>query len=684
MRVVGIIQARMGSTRFPSKVLADLHGRPLLWWVVSRLQAARTVDSVVVATSALEPDDPIAQFCAANGIACFRGSENDVLDRYYRAAASHGADVIVRVTGDCPLLDPDVIDGVVTAFLEGGHDYVSNTLCYTYPDGLDTEAFSLQALETAWREARLLTEREHVTPYVRTSGRFRVRNVANKVSLPHSHMRWTVDGPLDLEFVRAVYAKLDAAERQFGMEDVLRLLEEEPELMEINAGGVRNEGYYRALLKDDALPPSDLDLTRSNELKRRAEQVIPSCSQTFSKAPSQFVQGASPVFLARGRGSHVWDVDGNEFIDYVSALGPVILGYDHPAVTRAVEEQLRRGVSFSLPHHLEVELAEKLVSLLPCAEMVRFGKNGSDATGGAVRAARALTGRDVIACCGYHGWEDWYIGTTTRSRGVPESVRGLTVPFRYNDLESLERIFADHPGRVAAVIMEPVGVEEPAIGFLEGVLQTAHREGALLIFDEVVTGFRVALGGAQSYYGVVPDLACLGKAMANGFPLSAVVGRREAMEVFDEIFFSLTFGGEALSLAAALATIHEMEEHDVVGHLWEQGGRLQDGYNVLARELGLGEVTECVGLPPHTVMRFADVDGSGGLVLRSLLQQELARRGVLFLVGINTSYAHNEGDVDHTLRAFRAALNCIARAIDSGNPRSLLLGEPAQPVFRQP
>jgi glutamate-1-semialdehyde 2,1-aminomutase/spore coat polysaccharide biosynthesis protein SpsF len=248
------------------------------------------------------------------------------------------------------------------------------------------------------------------------------------------------------------------------------------------------------------------------------------------------------------------------------ALGPIILGHNYPSVTDAVMQQMQDGTTFSLPHPLEVELAEMLVDIIPCAEMVRFAKNGSDATSGAVRLARAYTGRDIIACCGYHGWQDWYIGTTTRNRGVPKVVQELTVPFEYNNIESLKRIFSEHPGQVAAVIMEPFGVEEPRDGFLQEVRDLALHDRALLIFDEIITGFRLALGGAQEYFGITPDLACLGKAMGNGYPIAAVVGPSEIMQLFDEVFFSFTFGGETVSLAAAIATISEMRQKDVIGY----------------------------------------------------------------------------------------------------------------------
>ena len=382
-------------------------------------------------------------------------------------------------------------------------------------------------------------------------------------------------------------------------------------------------------------------------------------------------------------GPYIWDVDGQRFIDYPLALGPIILGHNYQAVTEAVARQMKDGVSFSLPHPLEVEVAELLTEIIPCAEMVRFGKNGSDATSGAVRVARAYTGRDLIACCGYHGWQDWYIGTTTRNKGVPKAVQEMTLPFVYNDIESLQKIFAEHPGKVAAVIMEPMGVVEPKENFLQRVRDLTHREGALLIFDEIVTGFRLALGGAQEYFGVLPDLACIGKAMANGYPISAVVGRRDVMEVFDELFFSFTFGGETLSLAATKATITEMKEKNVIGHLWEQGQKLKDGYNVFSKSFGLERTTDCIGLAPRTLITFKEETGADSLVARSLFQQECVRRGVLFAGGQNICFSHGNAEIEQTLRVYRTAMEILSQALASGDLRNRLDGEPVQPVFRR-
>lgn len=671
----------MGARRLPGKVLRPIAGEPMLARVVERARAARRVAKVVVATSDGQGDDPVAELCASRGFACFRGSEDDVLDRFYGAALAFAAPVVVRITADCPLLDPAVVDRVIGAL--GDADYATNVLRYTYPDGLDVEAFTFAALERAHREARDPVEREHVTPYIRTTGKFRVVGVENDIDLSRHGHRWTVDEPKDLAFVEAIYARLGRADVIFGMNEILALLEREPALLTMNATTMRNEGYYTSLAKAPPLEARPRALTRSREWLERASKVVPSSSQTFSKGPTQFVQGVSPTFLARGKGSHVWDVDGNEYIDYVNGLGPTILGNDDRAVTEAAVRQIREGAAFSLPHPLEVELAELLCSIIPCAEMVRYGKNGSDATAGAVRVARAFTRREKVACSGYHGWQDWYIGTTTRNAGVPQATRELTKTFAYNDLASLERVFVENPNEIACVVMEPVGVVEPQHGYLEGVRELCTKHGALLVFDEVVTGFRMHLGGAQALYGVTPDLACFGKAMGNGFPIAAVVGRRDVMQTMDDIFFSFTFGGDAVALAAAVATIEEMRNKPVIEHLWAQGERLKDGYNALAKHYGLGDVTQCIGLAPRTVCTFADTPNADGLLVRSLVQQELIKRGVLFLVGHNLCYAHSDEDVEHTLRAHRTALEVLAAALASGEPRRFLEGEPVKAVFRK-
>jgi glutamate-1-semialdehyde aminotransferase/spore coat polysaccharide biosynthesis protein SpsF (cytidylyltransferase family) len=676
-----LIQARMGSSRLPGKTLADVAGHPMLWHVVNRVRRAGRVDEVLVATTDQPADDPIAEFCAQEGIGCFRGGEQDVLDRFYQAAKANAADVVIRITADCPLIDPGVIDKVLARFDCGDCDYTSNVLRYTYPDGLDTEVFSFAALEQAWREARRPSEREHVTPYLRTE-KFRVANVESETPVAPWQYRWTVDHPADLQFVRKVYEAF-SGNGHFGFQDVFQLLRERPDLAAIQAETITNEGYYKSLYQQAAAGAAPKrTLTQSNVWLERAQKVIPGCAQTFSKGYTQYVQGAAPIFLQRGKGCRVWDVDGNEYIDYVQGLLPNILGYAHAEVNAAAAAQFEEGHSFSLPHPLEVQLAERLTRLIPCAEMVRFGKNGSDATSGAVRAARAFTGRDRIACCGYHGWQDWYIGSTTRNAGVPAAVRSLTHPFVYNNVDSLEKLLQEHRGEFAAVIMEPVNFVEPAPGFLAGVKTLAQEHGALLIFDEICSGFHFGLGGAQKIFGVTPDLACFGKAMGNGFPISCVLGRADVMRIFDEIFYSFTFAGEVGSMAAAMKVLDILEQTDALARMEANGRTLQDGINAMAKEAGLAERIKIVGRPQWSLLKFFDAKGNDSPLLKNLFQQEAMKRGVLLLVTHNLTAAHDGSAIHQTLEVYAEVLKTLAAWVQDPDPARFLDGPMTQPVFR--
>jgi len=425
-------------------------------------------------------------------------------------------------------------------------------------------------------------------------------------------------------------------------------------------------------------------LTRSQALWQRAQQLIPGGTQTSSKRANQFARGLTPNFLASGCGARVTDVDGNVYLDYSMALCAMVLGYADPHVNEAIQRQLASGTLFSLGHPLEVEVAQRLVEVIPCAEMVRFAKNGSDATAGAIRLARAHTGRDHVLVCGYHGAQDWYIGTTSWTRGVPDSTRGLSHAFAYNDLSGLEALLAQWSGQVAAVILEPVGVTPPEEGFLQGVVEAAHRHGALVIFDEIVTGFRLRLGGAQELFGVVPDLACVGKGMANGMPLAAIVGRRALMQEFERIFFSYTFGGEALSLAAAVATIDKMRSDRVMDHLWTVGERLREGCHRLIEEATLGAFIKVVGYPPRHVLRFFDRHGVESLALKTLFLQETITRGILTLGAHNLSFAHTSEDITWTLAVYREVFETMRRAVEEGDVGHFLRVPVVEPVFRKP
>ena len=414
----------------------------------------------------------------------------------------------------------------------------------------------------------------------------------------------------------------------------------------------------------------------------QALRVIPLGSQTFSKSKTQLPLGVSPYFVERAQGSHFWDVDGNEYIDFANALACVTLGYCDPDVDAAVQEQMSYGVTFSLPHRLEMEVAEQLIELIPSAEMVRFAKNGSDATSGAIRVARAFTGNDHIAVCGYHGWQDWYIGSTTRNLGVPESVRSLTHHFDYNDLSSLERLLEKNRGGFAAVIMEPMNVDFPQPGFLEGVRDLTHRHGALLIYDETITGFRLHNRGAQTLFGVTPDLSTFGKGIANGHPLSVVVGRTKYMKVMEDIFFSGTFGGETLSLSAANAVLHKILNEPVIATLAERGKKVKDSVNRIINDLDMQAYLNVSGHPSWSFLNFKNIEGATSWEIKTLYLQEMFFRGIYILGTHTMSYSHTNEDIDVLLEAYSEVLELIKEAVLNGEVKKRLLCETLVPLFR--
>lgn len=421
---------------------------------------------------------------------------------------------------------------------------------------------------------------------------------------------------------------------------------------------------------------------KSEAMLARAERTIPLGSQTFSKSRTQYPFGVSPYFIAKGRGSRVWDVDGNEYIDFISSLCAVTLGYNDADVTDAVRAQIEDGVIFSLPHPVETQVAELIVEMVPCAEKVRFGKNGSDATAGAIRIARAFTGRDRVAVCGYHGWQDWYIGSTLRNLGVPSATRELTHGFTFNDAESLQQLMKAHPGEFAAVILEPMNVTPPTADFLHTVQDIARANGAVLIFDETITGFRFANGGAQELFGVTPDLATFGKGLANGYPVSALAGRADIMKLMEEVFFSFTFGGETLSLAAAKATMEKLKREPVVATLRAQGQKVIDGAIEAVARHGLNDVLSVSGDPTWSFLNFRDAEPYTLWELKTLFMQELFERGILAYGTHNMSYAHGDTEIAALMSAYDEVFAIMRGAIDQRNLMDLLRCKPLEPLFK--
>lgn len=419
-------------------------------------------------------------------------------------------------------------------------------------------------------------------------------------------------------------------------------------------------------------------LPRSREALERALRVIPLGAQTLSKTSTQFVGNVVPLFADRATGAHIWDVDGNRWLDYPMALGPVLLGYCDPTVDDAIRTQLARGITYTLSHPLEAEVAERVVALCPGVEAVRFAKSGSDAMSAAVRAARFQTGRELVAVMGYHGWHDWYIGTTTRAGGIPGAVKKLSTAVRFNDFDSLGDLFDRHGNNLAAVVLEPSGVEVPEPGFLEAVVDGARAVGARSIFDEIITGFRLAPGGARERYGVQPDYSCYGKALGNGMPISAVAGSWDEMVAFEEVFFSGTHGGETLSLAAARAVLDVIADGTVLAAIESRGRRLMDGLEAAVIGHAVADRVRVSGEPQRAVVSFT---GSDSLLDKSFAQQRFAEAGILFNGSMFISAAHTDVDVDSTVSVFEKLCSELAASVDIA---AELGGSPVEAVFRNP
>ncbi|MCY2963550.1 MAG: aminotransferase class III-fold pyridoxal phosphate-dependent enzyme [Planctomycetota bacterium] len=439
----------------------------------------------------------------------------------------------------------------------------------------------------------------------------------------------------------------------------------------------------------------DSRVARSNALYARALELIPGGTQLVSRRPTRFANGVSPVYAVRGKGARIWDLDGNEYIDWATGILAIILGYCDPVVDEAVVEQIHRGVNFSINNDVEVELAEELIKTIPCAEMVRYTKGGGDACTVAVRIARGATGRDKILFCGYHGWHDWYLAANLGADaalnahlfpgiepiGVPKALAGTSIPFPYDDIPALEALLEEHRGEVAAVMMEPFRSELPPAGYLDEVARLAKQAGAVLIFDEVSTGLRFGMGGAQQFAGVVPDMAVYAKSMSNGYAFGAVVGKRAVMEQAGRMFISSTYWSDAIGLRAALTTIRELRRRKVAEQIADFGRRLQSAVNSVAIETGCP--VRCAGLIQYPQLQFQCDDSALKSQIVTLYIQEMARRGCHGYASFGLNAAQGEAEFEQTLTAVREVFQLITRALEKKILHEVLQATPQQEVFRR-
>ena len=633
MNIIAIVQARMSSTRLPGKVLKPLAETSVIKTLYSRLSLSKEISSIIISISSKPSDDKLAAYLEKNDIKFFRGSEQNVLDRFFHTAQDQQADVIVRVTGDCPLIDSGIVDTCILNFKNEECEYYSNVCPPTFPDGLDVEVFSKEILHEAWENAKEKYDLEHVTPYIIRNSK--TGNLFNDIN--YSKSRWTLDTEQDYQVIKNIFNEFDNI--SFEWNEIVDLEKKKPNLFNANKSLIRNEGAK---------------MKTGQKLWMRAKNIIPGGNHLLSKRPEMFLPDHWPAYFKKTSGINVWDLDDNKFVDFsIMGIGTNTLGYNHPKVDAAVMQAVKDGNMSTLNCPEEVYVAEKLVEIHPWAEMVRFARSGGEANSIAIRIARASSGKDGVAFCGYHGWHDWYLSANLLSgdaldkhhlsgldmAGVPKQLKGTSFPFSYNNLEELKAIIDTQD--IGVIKMEVMRSDEPQNDFLLEVRKLATQKNIVLIFDECTSGFRKTFGGLHKYFDVSPDIAMFGKTLGNGYAITSVIGTREVMESAQKTFISSTFWTERIGSVAALATLTEMERIKSYQIIDNQGRKIKERWKKIFSDFDIPIKT--FGLD---ALACFEILLPGWNAAKTLITQEMLKKGYLAGNSVYVCILHTDEEID--------------------------------------
>jgi glutamate-1-semialdehyde 2,1-aminomutase len=671
--ILAIVQARMGSTRLPGKVLKEINGKPLIEILLQRLSRSKKIDKIILATAENKENDILTETVEKLGLDVFRGSEEDVLERYYQAARRYSPEAVVRITGDCPLIDPIIVDKAINTFFDKKVQYLNNVTPPTYPDGMDVEVFSYQILEHAWENAKTLQEKEHVTPFIRNNNDIKKEFLVNDHDWGNE--RLTIDEPKDFEVVSSVieyfWPSLD-----FSLQDIMKLKKKNPEIFLANKTIGRDEGSK---------------IGSGQKLWARAKHIIPGGNMLLSKRAEMFLPDQWPAYFSKAKGCKVWDMDGNKYTDMsIMGIGTNILGYGHPEVDEAVQKVVEQGnmSTFNCPE--EVYLAERLIELHPWADMVRLARTGGEANAISIRIARTATGKNKIAFCGYHGWHDWYLSANLgddstldghllpglKPKGVPSNLEGTMLPFKYNKIEELEAIVANHD--IGVIKMEVSRNIEPKDGFLECVRKIATDNNIVLIFDECTSGFRETFGGLHKKYGVDPDMALFSKALGNGYAISAVIGIQEVMEATQSTFISSTFWTERIGPVAGLKTLEVMERENSWEQITATGKDIGKRWQALAEKFDLP--IDIGGIP--ALINF-NIPVDNWLKYKTLITQEMLKKGILAANAVYVCTEHTQQVIDNYFERLDPIFSIIAGCESGMNVDEILDGPVCHAGFKR-
>ena len=635
-RIVAIVQARCNSVRFPNKIMRKIAGIPAIEYLYNRLSLSKELDKIVIATSKNKTNKKLINFCETNNINYFLGPENNVLKRYFDASKVFKADIIVRITGDSILIDPKLVDKIIKKFKTNKVDYVSNCEPPTFPDGLDVEVFSKKCLEKTYRLAKKAYDKEHVTTYIKSSKIFKKINYKNKTD--YSNVRWSLDQKEDFDEISSIL-KYFGTKKYFSWKEILKVTEANKSKFYKNSEIKRNEGA---------------EITKTQKLWKRAKEIIPGGNMLLSKRPELFLPNKWPAYYSKSKDCYVWDLDKRKYIDIsLMGVGTNSLGYANSKVDNAVKKVLEFGNMTTLNCPEEVMLSEKLLDLHPWAQKVRLFRAGGEASAASIRIARAATGKSKIAFCGYHGWHDWYISANIKDKknlnshlmpglnpnGVPKELKNTSIPFEYNNFDQLEKISRDND--LAAIKMEVQRNFEPKNNFLKKIRKLCDDKNIVLIFDECTSGFRETNGGLHKKYNVEPDIAWFGKAMGNGYAITAIIGKDSVMDAAQTSFISSTFWTERIGPTAAIKTIEEMEKIKSWEIITNIGKEIRKKWEIIAKKNNIN--IQISGIP--ALSSFAIISDDW-LKYKTFITQEMLSSNILASNALFVCIKHNKKILD--------------------------------------
>ncbi len=616
--------------------MRKIAGIPTIELLYKRLALSKELDKIVIATSNNQANKKLINFCETNNINYFLGSENNVLKRYFEASKAFKADVIVRITGDSILIDPKLVDKIIKIFKTNKVDYVSNCEPPTFPDGLDVEVFSKKCLEKTYKLAKKSYDKEHVTTYIRSSKIFKTINYKNDID--YSNIRWSLDQKEDFEEISLILRYFNT-KKYFSWKDILKITEANKDKFYKNSRIKRNEGA---------------EMSKTQKLWKRAKEIIPGGNMLLSKRPELFLPNKWPAYFSKSKGCHVWDLDKRKYIDLsLMGVGTNSLGYANLKVDNAVKKVLNSGNLTTLNCPEEVKLSEKLLDLHPWAQKVRLFRAGGEASAASIRIARAATGRSKIAFCGYHGWHDWYLAANIKDKknlsshlmpglsptGVPKELKNTSIPFEYNNFDQLEKISQNN--ELAAIKMEVQRNFPPKENFLKKIRKLCDKKGIVLIFDECTSGFRETNGGLHKKYNVEPDIAWFGKAMGNGYAITAIIGKESVMDSAQDSFISSTFWTERIGPAAAVKTLEEMEKIKSWEIITNIGKKIRKKWEILGKRNNID--IQISGIP--ALSSFAIISNDW-LKYKTFITQEMLSSNILASNAIFVCTEHNKKILD--------------------------------------